>query len=302
MGFSTTKTDAHEKTTTDDATDGGNPHSATTLQNKRTGFQNTPKIPIDVYKHLPKTLKVSTEMFNRDIEKDVFLIGAITVISACLPNIEGIYLDDILSPHLYSFITAPAGSGKGKLKWAKYFGNKIHKSMIEKSAMEKKQYTRELKNYKNLNRDQRMATNPPTKPNPKMFFIPANSSASAFLQLLSHNDFKGIVFETEADTLANTLQHEWGNFSDILRKAFQHEGASLFRRKDNEYIEIETPHLAIVLSGTPKQVRNLIPDVENGLFSRFLYYAFEDFSDFINPFVSHKNEVTNQCQKKINPY
>ena len=32
----------------------------------------------------------------------------------------------------------------------------------------------------------------------------------------------------------------------------------------------------------------MMPDVENGLFSRFLYYAFEDYSDFKNPFVSHQ--------------
>ncbi|HZH69513.1 MAG TPA: DUF3987 domain-containing protein, partial [Flavobacteriaceae bacterium] len=97
-----------------------------------------------------------------------------------------------------------------------------------------------------------------------------------------------IIFETEADTLAGTLKQEWGNFSDILRKAFHHESTNMFRRKDNEYIEIEDPHLAIALSGTPKQVHNIMPDVENGLFSRFIYYAFEDFSDFKNPFISHQ--------------
>jgi len=60
----------------------------------------------------------------------------------------------------------------------------------------------------------------------------------------------------------------------------------MFRRKDNEYIEIKDPHLAIALSGTPRQVHNLMPDVENGLFSRFMYYAFEDNTEFKNPFKS----------------
>jgi hypothetical protein len=117
-----------------------------------------------------------------------------------------------------------------------------------------------------------------------MLFIPANSSSSAFIQALADNEFKGIIFETEADTLANTFKQEWGNFSDVLRKAFHHENASLYRRKDEEFIEIEDPRLAIALSGTPQQVRNMMPDVENGLFSRFLYYAFRDHGDFRNPF------------------
>lgn len=249
---------------------------------------NTPQIAPKIYDQLPQILNESTDMFQDAIEKDVFLIGAISVISGCLPNVEGIYFDEPHSAHLYSFITAPAGSGKGKLKWAKYFGLKIHKSMVAQSISAKEEYEREMENYNNLNKNQRQGVEKPIEPKRKMFYIPANSSSSAFIQALSDNDFKGIIFETEADTLAGTLKQEWGNFSDILRKAFHHESTNMFRRKDNEYIEIEDPHLAIALSGTPKQVHNIMPDVENGLFSRFLYYAFEDFSDFKNPFISHQ--------------
>lgn len=227
-------------------------------------------------------------MFHDTIEKDVFLIGAIAVLSGCLPNIHGTYFDEPVSAHLYAFITAPAGSGKGKLKWAKYFGLKIHQQMVEQSSREKEDYERELENYNNLSKNQRQGVERPKEPRRKMFFIPANSSSSAFIQAMSDNDFKGILFETEADTLAGTLKQEWGNFSDVLRKAFHHESTNMFRRKDNEYIEVNDPHLAIVLSGTPKQVHNMMPDTENGLFSRFLYYAFEDYSDFKNPFISHQ--------------
>lgn len=249
---------------------------------------NTPKISSDVYNQLPEILRESTEMFSDGIEKDVFLIGAISVISGCLPNVQGIYFDEPVSAHLYAFITAPAGSGKGKLKWAKYFGIKIHKSMVEQSVRAHEEYEQELENYNNLNKNQRQGAEKPREPKRKMFYIPANSSSSAFIQALSDNDFKGIIFETEADTLAGTLKQDWGNFSDVLRKAFHHESTNMFRRKDNEHIEVEDPHLAIALSGTPKQVHNMMPDVENGLFSRFLYYAFEDYSDFKNPFISHQ--------------
>lgn len=249
---------------------------------------NTPQIPSEIYNQLPEILKESADMFQDAIEKDVFLIGAISVISGCLPNVQGIYFDEPVSAHLYSFITAPAGSGKGKLKWAKYFGLKIHKSMVEHSIRAKEEYEQELDNYNNLNKNQRQDVERPKEPKRKMFYIPANSSSSAFIQALSDNDFKGIIFETEADTLAGTLKQDWGNFSDVLRKAFHHESTNMFRRKDNEHIEVEDPHLAIALSGTPKQVHNMMPDVENGLFSRFLYYAFEDYSDFKNPFVSHQ--------------
>ncbi|PKP12062.1 MAG: DNA primase [Bacteroidetes bacterium HGW-Bacteroidetes-4] len=257
-------------------------------ESDETRLYNTPPLPAEVYANLPEILKESTDLFQDNIEKDVFLVGAISVIGACLPNIEGIYFNEPHSAHLYSFITAPAGSGKSKLKWAKYFGSIIHETIVETSKKDKACFESELEHYNNLSKKERQDTERPQEPPQKMFYIPANSSSPAFIQALSDNNFCGVIFETEADTLANTFKQEWGNFSDVLRKAFHHESTNMFRRKDNEYIEIKDPHLAIALSGTPRQVHNLMPDVENGLFSRFLYYAFEDHTEFKNPFKSFR--------------
>lgn len=249
---------------------------------------STPQLPPEIYLNLPEILRESADLFQDSLEKDVFLIGAIAVLSGCLPNIQGIYFDEPCTAHLFAFITAPAGSGKGKMKWSKYFGQAIHDHMTEQSRNERAAFESELERYNNLTKAQRQGVERPEQPPRKMFFIPANSSSSAFIQALSDNNFSGVIFETEADTLADTFKQEWGNFSDVLRKAFHHESTSMFRRKDNEFIEIRDPHIAIALSGTPKQVHNMMPDVENGLFSRFLYYAFEDNSEFKNPFVSHR--------------
>ena len=249
----------------------------------------TPTLPESIYNNLPQILKESCDLFGEKIEKDVFLIGSIGVISACLPNIKGIYFSKPYSPHLFVFITAPAGSGKGNMEWSKYFGQKIHDTIVEQSKKEKANYQLELDQYNSRPKKEKQEIPKPEPPANQMFFIPANSSSSAFLQTLSDNNFKGIIFETEADTLANTFKQEWGNFSDILRKAFHHETTTMNRRKDNEYIEIKNPHITIVLSGTPRQVQNLIPDIENGLFSRFLFYAFEDDSEFKNPFIAYSS-------------
>lgn len=154
---------------------------------------------------------------------------------------------------------------------------------------DRKEYEKEMENFYSLPPGMRLGKEKPGEPKHRMFFIPANSSSSAFIQALSENDFTGVIFETEADTLANTFKQKWGNFSDVLRKAFHHESATLFRRKDNEFIDVRNPHIAIALSGTPRQVHRMMPDTENGLFSRFLYYAFEDNGPFKNPFISYKD-------------
>jgi hypothetical protein len=95
---------------------------------------------------------------------------------------------------------------------------------------------------------------------------------TGLFQILNDNKGIGLIFETEGDTLAQTFKSEHGNYSDGFRKAFHHEIISYNRRKDCEFVELETPRLSALLLGTPKQVSTLIPNAENGLFSRFIFY------------------------------
>jgi hypothetical protein len=105
-----------------------------------------------------------------------------------------------------------------------------------------------------------------------MLIIPANNSSTGLFQNLNDDQGVGLLFETEGDTLAQTFKSEHGNYSDGFRKAFHHETISYNRRKDREYVELVTPKLSALLSGTPKQVSALVPSAENGLFSRFIFY------------------------------
>jgi Protein of unknown function (DUF3987) len=65
------------------------------------------------------------------------------------------------------------------------------------------------------------------------------------------------------------------------------------RRGNDEHIEIERPHLSVVLSGTPNQVENVIGSVENGFFSRFFFYDFECAPVWKNQFSYHGNFLKN---------
>jgi len=251
------------------------------------GFK-TPLLEPVVYENLPKILHDSSSLFVEGIERDIFLLSAITVLSACLPNIEGIYFNRRLSAHLYLFVTGPSASGKGIMVWARDFAREIHEKMYSESCLAQSEYLKELAAFEGLNKNQKTGSMKPEEPPRKMLFIPANSSSAALTQLLAENNFRGLIFESEADTLSNTAKQDWGDSSDIFRKAFHHENTSMARRLKKEFIEIKDPHLAICLSGTPKQVHNLMPEVENGLFSRFMYYAFQDSRGFLNPFVSYR--------------
>jgi hypothetical protein len=269
------------------------------MENNRIG--RPPQLPNSIYQVLPDLLKNPTEMFELPIEKDVLLISMLTVLSGVLPNVSGTYFNKPLSPHLYAFFVAPAGTGKGIIEWSKYLAQPIHDEILQQSLNAKEDYIKELNDYHSMSKSQRLGSYPPNEPAFKTHFLPANSSASAFLKSLQSNNNCGFLFETEADVLSNTLKQEWGAFNYLLRGAFHHETASMNRNQ--EYLELKNLRLGVLLSGTPDQVVRLLPSVEDGLFSRFSYYYFEDDVKFRDPFISFRDnnfvDFFNQCGSKV---
>lgn len=230
-----------------------------------------PTIPKEIYPKLPEFLKKITEVATSNEEKDILLLGALVAMSVCFPKLYGIYDNRKIYPNLFLFITAQASAGKGKLVHCRQLVNQVHKKLREDAKTLKQQYEIELAQY-NAEKGKSENREKPTRPPEKMLFIPANNSSTGAYQLLGDSDGRGLIFETEGDTLAQAFKSDYGNYSDGFRKAFHHETISYYRRTDREYVDIEKPCLSTVLSGTPKQITALIPDAENGLFSRFIFY------------------------------
>lgn len=254
----------------------------------------TPTIPQTVYEHLPSILKRGSEAFEGEREKDVFLTGALAILSGCLPNVTGVYGRRTVYPHLFCFIVAPAASGKGALQSSKELADVYHYEVLKKSEELKKEYKQKMDAFNKKNKKtarHEAIQSPPKEPPFKVVFIPANTSNAKIIQHLQHNKGKGIICETEADALGNTFKNEWGSYSDLLRKAFHHEKISISRKTDGEYLEINNPQLAVALSGTPNQVFNIISSTEDGLFSRFVFYTFKSNTLWLDPspYSSHIN-------------
>jgi hypothetical protein len=224
-----------------------------------------------LYDTIPDFLKEVVQPSSSDEERDIMLLGTLTAFSACFPNLFGIYDEHKVYSNLYLFVTAPASAGKGKLNQVKQLVTPIHKLHREQAKTLQQQFDEETASY-NMNKGKNESLEKPSQPPERMLFIPANNSATGAYQLISDNEGRGLMFETEGDTLAQAFKSDYGNYSDGFRKAFHHETISYYRRTDREYVDIEKPCLSTVLSGTPKQIAALIPNAENGLFSRFIFY------------------------------
>ena len=246
---------------------------------------NMPFLPDIIFDKLPYILKTGSSAFQDKRERDVFLTGALAIISGCMRNVVGLYRAKEHYANLYIFIIAPAASGKGSLTYAKTLGDKFHDKLVNESMEKQKQFKIDEAEYK------RKISNPkvdkteleiPEEPPFKVLFIPANNSSARVIQHLKEGDGHGIFCETEADSMGNVLKQDWGSYSDLLRKAAHHEPISYSRKANKEWVEIKRPCLSVALAGTPNQVDNLIKSAEDGLFSRFIFYTFKTDAVWVN--------------------
>src|SRR5574344_849593 len=232
--------------------------------------ETMPTFSDEIKDNLPDFLQQVVAKSNSPEDADLLLLGSITAISSCLPNIYGIYAEREIFPNLFLFVTAQASAGKGRLTLCRKLVEPVHRQLRDRYKAEYDDFKRRQAEYV-ANKKDRDAEQP-EEPPLRTLIIPANSSATAVFQILNDNQGVGLMFETEGDTLAQTFKSEHGNYSDGFRKAFHHETISYNRRKDREVVELNVPKLSAVLSGTPRQIQSLIPDAENGLFSRFIFY------------------------------
>lgn len=214
----------------------------------------------EIYDNLPDILKSLVSEFS-EREKDVVLLSCIGVLSNCMPNVMGYYDKKKHFPHLYTMVIAPPASGKGSMGYSSILIEKIHQHELNKSRV----------NIKNWGKEKIGK-----RPSLDVKILPGNVSSAKFYSHMKDNEHGLLIFESEADSISNMLKQDWGNFSDILRKAYHHEKISISREIDDKFIEIGLPKLSMVISGTPGQVKPLVMSTENGLFSRFLYYYFDD--------------------------
>ena len=248
-----------------DGTDGNDVLMETSTPEKMPTFSQ------DLYGHLPDLLEAVARQANSDEDADVLLLGSIVAFSSCLPKVFGVYGGRQVYPNLFLFVTAPASAGKGRLSLCRRLVQPIHDQLRNMYKAEMDEYRIQKARYEHEKKKD-YAAEPPEEPPLKMLIIPANSSATSVYQILNDNGGNALMFETEGDTLAKVFTSDYGDFSDGFRKAFHHEPISYTRRKDKEFVELLRPRLSTVLSGTPRQIASLIPDAENGLFSRFIFY------------------------------
>ena len=184
-------------------------------------------------------------------------------------------------PCLQVFVTAPPASGKGALTWVRRLAEPIHNALLDTYREKIKTYRMEKTKWDTLGKE-KVNTPEPEQPQLKMLLIAGDNTGTGIQENLMDSGGVGLICETEADTVSTAIGGDHGHWSDLLRKCFDHDRLAYNRRTNHEYRECNVTFLCVLLSGTPAQIKPLIPSAENGLFSRQLFYympAIEEWED-----------------------
>ena len=254
------------------------------MHEQKESNENPASLPCFPDYQWPHFLQQVIDCGDTPAQRDILLLGAVTVFGATLNRLLCFtYGRKSKYPCLQTFIIAPPASGKGALTWVRRLAEPIHDSLMDAYSEKMKIYRREKAQWDVLGKE-KAKTPEPEQPCMKMFLIAGDNSGAGMLENLMDADGVGLICETEADTVSTAIGTDYGHWSDTLRKSYDHERLAYNRRTNHEYRECKKSCLSVLLSGTPSQVKPLIPSAENGLFSRQVFYCMPPIHEWVDQF------------------
>lgn len=275
-----------------------------------TGYTFSDKLPLE---DLPAFLAPIYEVHDNSVDRDKMLLGALNIISGlmggangtadCHCGIYGLYDARRVYAPLYNIVYGAAGSSKGEIAFCKRIAAPVKQEMRRQYEYEKQQYEQQMAQYEAQSKGKAKADRgeAPKEPPYRDPFVPGNSSSSAVYRAMDANGGWGMMFETEADTVSAMIASDYGNYSDLMRKAHHHEPISMNRVTDRIHIDIDEPKLSVFLTCTPGQLSALFTasSFENGLGSRILFYEMPEEKATFHDVFARKDEPLEETYRRM---
>jgi hypothetical protein len=242
-----------------------------------------PTIPDRVYHLLPPKLADACRRFEKWTERGVYLTALLVCLSAAQPHVRFRYGRRYHSPHLFAFIVAAAAMGKGVLELARAWIEPVDDALTAASAEARARWAQDKEERERMARtkDGRDAlrllnATDPLGPEPaaRYLLMGEDTTSAGLIDALHANPETVALITTEAGSVTEANGREFGRFDHLFRKAFHNERTAENRRGGGRLV-IAAARLALLLSGTRDQVARFVDRVENGLFSRFIFYVLD---------------------------
>ena len=124
-------------------------------------------------------------------QRDVLLLGALTVLGACMErNARCLYGGKMQSPCLQTFVVAPSAAGKGILGFVRLLIEPIHDEIRRQVEQQMSAYKKAKSSYNAMGKERSKMEEPEMPPN-RMFIISGNNTGTGILQNIMDSNGTG---------------------------------------------------------------------------------------------------------------
>ena len=247
-------------------------------------------LPDAMVKHLPQMMSEPLSLYEDVDVRTMLLMAMMPTLGSAMSNVRVRHERRLYSLGMMNICVGPSASGKGAVGDVASLVDTINEIVCRESAQEMADYRKKHKRYDRLSKQLDGAAkrgaaqlvdindigdevDEPEKPLRRMHKLPSKTTAANYHKLLyangEHISYLHIAELAEINAANRTA---FGDFKYMMLAAQNEEPLHTARKTDDEDYRIEHTRLALVATGTESSVRDFIPNLEDGLSTRFLYH------------------------------
>ena len=254
-------------------------------------------LPDSMVRCLPQMMSEPLSLYEDADIRTMLLAAMMTTVGSAMSNVRVRHGRRLYSLGMMNICVGPSASGKGAVGDVASLVDGIHEIICRESAQAMADYRKRLARYNRLNKQlDRMAKgdvaqlvdvndisseiDEPEMPQRRMHKLPSKTTAANYYRLIYANgDNISFLYIPELAEMNAANRTAFGDFKYMMLAAQNEEPLHTARKTDDEDYHIEHTRLALVATGTESSVRDFIPNLEDGLSTRFLYHNLPAKSD-----------------------
>ena len=255
-------------------------------------------LPDTMTRCLPQMMNETLSLYD-DADIRTMLLGALmATIGSAMSHVRVRHGQRLYSLGIMNLCVGPSASGKGYVGDVASLVDGINKIICEESAQAMADHRKRHKRYTRRNSQLNFAAkgdvsnlvdvnniaeevDEPQAPLRRMHKLPSKTTAANLYRLIYANGENiSYLHIPELAELSAANRGSFGDFMYIFLAAQNEEDLHTGRKTDDEDYHIEHTRLALAATGTLSSVCEFIPNLEDGLSTRFLYHNLPAKSTF----------------------
>ena len=262
------------------------------------GTQVPCPLPDSMTRCLPQMISEPLSLYDDADLRTMLLAAMMPTLGSAMSHVRVRHGQRLYSLGIMNLCVGPSASGKGYVGDVASLVDGINKIICEESAQAQADYRKRHKRYTRRNNQLNFAAkgdvehlvdindiaeevDEPQAPQRRMHKLPSKTTAANLYRLIYANG-KNISYLhiPELAELSAANRGSFGDFMYIFLASHGEEDLHTGRKTDDEDFHIEHTRLSLAATGTMSSVREFIPNLEDGLSTRFLYHNLPAKSTF----------------------